>query len=218
MPDATLLSRLHDIWAYVSLGASSIIVAEASPMIGGFAAYEGHMGLVQVGAACAIATWLAGIGFYFLGRHRGKWIRTRWRKVGRLMAGALWYVRRRPWRAALLVRFAYGARYALPLACGAARVPLSTYLIGSAISSIVWVIPFTLLGWVFGETAVLVLGRIRKYEDWLAALIVVAIAAAFYVLNRQGLLERVVRRRIVDPDAESEDSTGGSPKIPRPGA
>jgi hypothetical protein len=74
-------------------------------------------------------------------------------------------VRRRPWRSSLSVRYAYGLRVALPLACGAAHVPLYEYLAGSAISAATWSSLFTVTGWVFGRTALLVYHHAGRYED-----------------------------------------------------
>lgn len=213
-PPPTLFDRLGDVWAYISLGASSIVIAEAAPIVGGFAAFEGHLGLARVMAVIALATWLANVGFYFLGRRHGKWIRTRYRKLGRYMLAALRYVRRRPWRASVLVRFAYGARYVLPLACGAARIPLPVYLLGSAASSVLWTIPFTLLGWAFGETAVAMLGQLARVEDLMLVLILVIIAVVAWLLHRQGRIERAVQRRVVgagvvaESDGDPEEGLG----------
>src|SRR5688572_33103253 len=81
----TLLSHLAEAWAYITLGASGIITEEAAPIIGGFAAHEGHLGLVRVILACTIGTWGAAIALYVLGRWRGKWVRRRFPRAGRYM-------------------------------------------------------------------------------------------------------------------------------------
>jgi membrane protein DedA with SNARE-associated domain len=85
-------------------------------------------------------------------------------------------VRRNPWRASLAVRFAYGARLLLPITCGAARIPFSRYLVGSGISAWAWSGLFTLLGWLFGQTAVAVIGHVRHHEDKLALALVIIVA------------------------------------------
>jgi membrane protein DedA with SNARE-associated domain len=91
-------------------------------------------------------------------------------------------VRRHPWRASLAVRYAYGARIPLPIACGAAEIPLTNYLIGSGISCWRWSALMTAIGWVFGSTAMLVLGRIRRHEDVLAISLVVVILVLVAVI------------------------------------
>jgi membrane protein DedA with SNARE-associated domain len=181
----TLLSHLAEAWAYVTLGASGIITEEAAPIVGGFAAHEGHLGFVRVVLACSIGTWTAGVALYALGRWRSKWVRKRFRKVGRYVTRLLVFVRRSPWRSTFAVRFAFGIRIVLPIACGAARMRLPVYLIGTALASIIWSTLFALVGWLFGETALLVLGHIRRYEDVIAGLLIVGVVLVFVVLIRR---------------------------------
>ena len=185
MESHTLLSHLAQAWAYITLGASGIITEEAAPIVGGFAAHEGHLGFARVVLACAVGTWAAGVALYALGRWRSRWVRKRFRKAGRYVTRLLVFVRRSPWRSAFAVRFAFGARIVLPIACGAARLRLPIFLIGSAIASVVWAATFALVGWLFGETAILVLGHIRRYEDLIAALLVVGVILVFVVIIRK---------------------------------
>jgi membrane protein DedA with SNARE-associated domain len=201
----TLLSHLAQFWAYVTLGASGIITEEAAPIVGGFASHEGQLGFIRVILACAIGTWGAGVGLYALGRWRGKWVRKRFRKVGRYVTRLLVFVRRSPWRSAFAVRFAFGARIVLPIACGAARLRIPVFLVGSAIASVVWAAVFATLGWIFGETALLILGHIRRYEDVIAALLVAGVLLVFVIL---------VRRRRSTPLIGPRETTGTGPAVP----
>jgi membrane protein DedA with SNARE-associated domain len=172
----TILSMLSRLWVYVTLGATSIITEEAAPVLAGFAAHQRHLGVMQAAAACAIGSWAADIALYALGRWRAVKLAARWPKLMQPMEKLLGAVRRHPWRASIAVRYAYGARIPLPIACGAAEIPIAQYLIGSGISCWSWGALFTAIGWVFGSTAVLLMGRIRKHEDVLAISLVFAVA------------------------------------------
>ena len=159
------VSQLSSLWAYITLGAVSFVTEEFAPITGGVAAHEGHLVLIWVACSCAAGTWAADIGLYYLGRWRGAWIRKRWPRIGRAFTRTLMGVRRAPWRSSLAVRYAYGLRITLPIACGAAHVPVAEYLAGSAISALTWASLFTVLGWVFGRSAELVMRHVRRYED-----------------------------------------------------
>jgi membrane protein DedA with SNARE-associated domain len=200
----TLLSHLAEFWAYVTLGASGIVTEEAAPLVGGFAAHEGHLGFVRVVLACAIGVWAAGVGLYALGRWRGKWVRKRFRRVGRYVTRLLVFVRRRPWRSTFAVRFAFGARIVLPIACGAARLRLPVFLIGTAIASVVWAVLFATLGWLFGETALLVIGHIRRYEDVFAGLLVAGVVLVSVIL---------IKRHRPPPLIDQIETTGSGPAV-----
>lgn len=172
----TLLSKLSQLWAYVTLGATSIVTEEAAPVVAGFAAHQGHLHVVHAAMACAIGSWAADIALYGLGRWRAERAVRRWPRLVGHMERLLSAVRRHPWRASFAVRFAYGARLLLPITCGAARVPFSRYLVGSGTSAWVWSGLFTLLGWLFGQTAVAVIGHVRHHEDKLALALVLIVA------------------------------------------
>ena len=166
------LTPLQELWAYVTLGASTIVTEELTPIVGGLAASQGELGLKRVMFAIALGGWLATTLLYVLGWWRGRWVRSKWPGVGRYMKRALRAVRRRPWRSAIAVRFAFGARLLLPLACGAAHLSLFTYLVGTAISSIVWSVLFTMVGYAFGQAAITVLHRVEHYDQYVIAVLV----------------------------------------------
>ena len=177
--------QLASAWRYVALGGSSIVTEELAPVLGGIAAHEQQLGLVRVIVACAVGSWAGMLGFYVLGRWRGGWAAARWPRFGAHMGRVLDVVRRRPWRSSIATRFAIGARWVLPAACGAAHVPLWLYLAGSAVSSLLWAPPFALLGWAFGETAVLFVDRFKDYGAALTLALVVAVAALVLVRRRR---------------------------------
>jgi membrane protein DedA with SNARE-associated domain len=118
------------------------------------------------------------------------WLRKRWPRIGRALTRTLLGVRRAPWRSSLAVRYAYGLRLTLPIACGAAHVPIAEYLAGSGISSFTWASLFTVLGWVFGRSSTLVMRHVRRYED------VIGLALA----GLAGVLVLLYVRRTTHPD------------------
>jgi membrane protein DedA with SNARE-associated domain len=207
--EPTTAAFLERLWAYLTLGATGIITEEATPLIGGLAAHNHHLRLSAVGMWVAGGTWLAGIGLYYFGRWRGDWARRRWPHVRRFMLRAFKIVRRHPWRSSLAVRWAYGLRLTLPIACGAARLPLPIYLIGSAISCLTWSYLFTLLGWGFGRTTLIVLGHVRRYENILIVGIIVALAVVFWVMRKRHVEDEVV-------EVLSSGDTGPIPKMSLP--
>ena len=152
------------------LGATGIVTEEATPLSAGWRPTIATFGWRPS------AMWVAERGLpeslYYFGRWRGDWARRRWPQLRRFMLRAFKIVRRHPWRSSLAVRWAYGLRLTLPIACGAARLPIPIYLIGSAISCLTWSFAFTVIGWAFGRTTLIVLGHVRRYESYLIAAIV----------------------------------------------
>jgi len=194
-----VIRQLHDIplierlWKYTALGASSIVFEEANPILGGIAARHGRAGLFGVIVAVALGTWAASIALYFIGRWRIDWVRARFPDKRRLLTGALTIVRRHPWRSTLAIRFAYGLRLPLPIACGAARLPLSLYVVASGISCWVWAAAFGYLGFAAGGAALRWLGFAQRLDVRLGLLAAILSAVLFFVLRRRLIAERTAR-------------------------
>jgi len=187
------MSWLEKLWKYTALGASSIVFEEANPIFGGIAARHGRAGMLGVVVAVALGTWVASIVLYYVGRWRIDWVHARWPNKRRLLDGALAAVERHPWRSSLAVRFAYGLRLPLPIACGAARVPFSLYAVGSGISCWAWSLGFAYLGLAFGGTAIKLLHFTNKLEVRLGFIALVLVIALFFVIRRRRIAERTAR-------------------------
>src|SRR5215208_348009 len=192
------MSFLERMWAYITLGAMGIVVEEASPLMGGLAAHDRHLWLPNVVFAVALGTWLAGLLLYLLGRWRGRWLRKRWPRFRKLIIRSVAAVRRHPWRASLAVRFAYGLRIALPLACGVGRVPLLVYCLGSAVSCVVWSLAFSVLGWALGRTTQTLIGHVRDVEPLIGVVLVVLMIIGFAVSRRRRVGDRTAQ--VLDPE------------------
>ena len=173
------------MWKYTALGATSIIFEEANPILGGIAVRHGRLGLLGVIVAVAMGTWIASIALYFVGRWRIDWVRARWPDRRELLTSALTLVRRHPWRSSLAIRFVYGLRIPLPVACGAARLPLPLYVAASGISCWVWSAAFSYLGFAAGGAALRFLGFAQRGDVRLTFMaILLAITLAILVRRR----------------------------------
>lgn len=191
----TFLGRM---WAYIMLGATGSFVGEASPLIGGLAAFDRNLNLFNVINAVALGTWIGGLLFYAIGRSKGRWIRKRWPRFRPVILRSVAIVRRHPWRTSLAVRFAYGLRIALPLACGVARVPLLIYAIGTAVSSVAWSLIFTVLGWGLGRTTETFIGHVKEWEPVIGGAVVLAVFVVFIAMRRRHVAERTAA--VLDAD------------------
>ncbi|MGZ8414539.1 MAG: DedA family protein [Gemmatirosa sp.] len=179
------LSHAEQLWLYLTLAASPILTEELGALLGGVAASQGQVRLVPAIVALTVGGWVATTLLYVLGRWRGRWVRRRFPAVGTTMKRWLRAVRRRPWGSALAVRFAFGARLLLPLACGAAHLRLDVYLIGSLLSSVVWSTVFALLGFWFGDAAVTVLHGIRRYDQYAVGVVAGLAVLAWLMIRRR---------------------------------
>lgn len=187
------MSLVERLWKYTALGATSIVFEEANPILGGIAVRHGRAGLFGVVVAVALGTWIASVALYFVGRWRIDWVRARWPDKRRLLTGALTIVRRHPWRSSLAIRFAYGLRLPLPIACGAARLPFSLYLIASGISCWLWSIAFGYLGYAAGGAALRLLDFTHRLDVRLALVAAILFVVLLVIMRRRLIAERTAR-------------------------
>ena len=187
------MTPLEQLWKYTALGASSIVFEEANPIFGGIAARHGRAGMLGVVIAVALGTWAASIALYYVGRWRIEWVRARWPEKHKLLDGALAIVERHPWRASLAVRFAYGLRLPLPIACGAARLPIGLYIIASGISCWLWALAFAYLGLAFGGAAIALLRFTHRIEVRLGLAALMLSIVLIFIMRRRFMAERTAR-------------------------
>ncbi len=174
---------------YLALGASTIVVSELAPIFGGIAVLEGQLRLGRVIAAITLGGWGSAALLYVAGRLKWDWLRRRFPGARSAGTVALRIVRRNPWRASFLVRYLFGGRIILPMACGAAKVPLRVYLPMSLAGSLAWTTTFALLGLLAGQAAEQMLGRLERVEG-----VFMAIFAAALVFGVVWWWRRRVRR------------------------
>lgn len=190
VPELSLGARL---WRYTLLGALSIVFEEANPIYGGIAIRHGRLGAAGVVTAVAVGTWIPSLLLYLLGRWQIDWVRRRWPDRQQPLDAALAIVRHNPWLASLSIRFAYGLRLPVPIACGAARVPFPLYLTASGISCWGWSILFTYLGFAMGRAALAVLRFTRRWDVRLGVVALFLLALLYVLSRRRRIAERTAR-------------------------
>lgn len=181
------------LWTYVALGASTILTEELAPIFGGIAAHEGELRISRVIIAISLGGWAATTLLYGLGFWKWELIRRRFPKVRSAGTVALRVVRNNPLKASFFVRFAFGLRLVLPMACGAARVSPYVFLPVSLAGSVAWTVFFAALGYAAGEAAVQSIGRIGKVGEFIGALLLTAAVLSLVSWQKRRRERRLAR-------------------------
>jgi membrane protein DedA with SNARE-associated domain len=193
--EAGWLSALSDApWTYVLLGATAIVTEELGPIFGGIAAHEGELQVGRVVWAITLGGWIAAGLLYALGRLKWDAMRRRFPKARATGTIALRVVRNNPLKASFFIRFAFGLRIVLPMACGAARVPLYVYLPVSLVGSAIWTVVFTAVGYAAGEAAVQAVGHIGRVGELVGAVLVTIAVIAFLRWQKRRREQKAARR------------------------
>jgi membrane protein DedA with SNARE-associated domain len=171
--------------AYLALSVGPILAEEIAPLGAGAAASQGELALWPAVLVMTLGGWVSTGLLYALGRWRGVWLRRRFPRAEATAEKLLGAVERRPWRSALAVRYAFGLRVLLPLACGAAHVRADVYALASLVSSATWSAAFALLGYWFGQAAITALRQVQAYDEYVAGVLAGAALVAWLVWRRR---------------------------------
>lgn len=183
------------LWTYVTLGLSAIITEELAPIFGGIAVHEGELQWSRVIVALTLGSWFATTALYWAGRAKWDFLRRRFPKVRAAGTVALRLVKRNPWRASFLVRFAFGARIFLPMACGAARLRFPLYMIATLFGGFAWSVTFTVVGFAAGEAAMQVMGHLGQAGEIIGAVVVTALILGLVSWQRKRNARKLRKQR-----------------------
>jgi len=139
------------------------------------AAYLAHRGILRLDLVLLVC-WVAAVAinqvYFRLGRRYVAARAQAW-SGNRVVARAMALVSVHRDRLTFFSRFMYGLRIAVPMACGASGMPLGRFTVLDASGAFVWVLVVGLAGYAIGQTLALVVADLRRYEWYIAALLLV---------------------------------------------
>jgi membrane protein DedA with SNARE-associated domain len=174
------LIESHGYWL---LALGCLLEGETLLLLAGWAAHRGLLDPAAVLVIAAASGFTGDQGFFWLGRRHGPALLRRWpawasrvERVHALMAR---------WRDGVIVfvRFAYGLRTAGPVIIGMSDVSALRFACFNALGALLWACSVGGAGWIFGQAAEALLGRIHDVEVGL--LLVLAVAGLGFWLWRR---------------------------------
>ncbi len=149
----------------------------------GFLARSGYLDLNLVMLIALAATYTADVTIYFLGRHKGEGIiskfpvaKTYYPKVKTLFDKyGIWAI--------FITRYLYGLRLAAAGSMGLMRMKKGLYLPFDLLSCTIWAILIGSLGYMFGASLEALIGQIKHYEK-IVVLFIIIIGLGIWLIRR----------------------------------
>ena len=159
---------------------------ETLVLLGGFLAHQGVIDVRAVAIAAFVGSFAADQAWFWAARHFSTSPFIERQRKRSVFAAALRQVEAHPIAFILGFRFVYGFRTISPMAIGISQVPSRQFLVLNLIAAAVWAVAITAIGWVFGQTAELFLGRLGGVERKLIVgiLFAGAVSAIIYLIAR----------------------------------
>jgi membrane protein DedA with SNARE-associated domain len=186
---------IHDIhfliakYGLVAVFAGCVAEGESAAILAGFFAHQHVFVAWQAFAAASVGAFTGDVLFFLLGRRFADhgFVRQLRVKPGFDRAHAM--IEAHPDLFVLTNRYIYGFRLVGGIAAGLSSIALARFLALNALSSLIWALLFTTLGYVFGLGAEQVIGKeLQHHERLLIALLlgVAVVAIAAIVAHRRG--------------------------------
>jgi membrane protein DedA with SNARE-associated domain len=140
------------IWTFIE-GETCVIVA-------GFLSHQGYFSPYLLAVAAFSGTFAGDQVWFYLGRRHSNLKIVQKVTEFQSFAKVIRLIEAHPIKFILSFRFIYGIRNIAPVALGLSRVSALKYFILNGIAAIIWAITFTIVGYMFGEAAERMIGRI----------------------------------------------------------
>ena len=171
------LKEYLEVHGYWVLFVWTFLEGEAGLILAGLLAFEGDLNLFGV-VVTAFGGAFCGDQFYFyLGRLKGKYLLRHSHALVRKLRKGLRLIERYGSLVAFTSRYTYGFRIVLPIVLGMTPFPALRFLWLNLASASVWAVVFSLAGYLFGKSATLVVGDVKKYKHILVFILAGLIAA-----------------------------------------
>ncbi len=187
------LHSFIDSYGYLAIFIGTFLEGETILVLGGIAAYTGHLQLRWVIGAAFLGSLTGDQLFFYLGRKHYHLVlsrlpswKTRIDKVHALLER---------YRTLLILsfRFLYGLRTVSPFMIGMSTVPTARFVILNIVGAFVWALAVGSGGYFFGSAIESVIGHFKRYEATFFAL--AAIAALTIWIVRVMLRRRRAHRK-----------------------
>ncbi|HUL80183.1 MAG TPA: phosphatidylglycerol lysyltransferase domain-containing protein [Vicinamibacteria bacterium] len=164
-------------YGYALLFLGVAFEGEAVLLAAALLAQRGIFHIAVVIVVAVAANSVADQVYYQLARLRGRhWLERRFGAHPRYQQ-LLDLVGRRGGLLLLASRFAYGFRIAIPAACGALGMGVVAFTLLDLLAGLLWALPMAALGFFAGGALGPLLEGVRSYEEGIALLLVIAVAA-----------------------------------------
>jgi membrane protein DedA with SNARE-associated domain len=168
-------------YGYIILFIGTFLEGETILVIAGFLAHEKILFLPWVIIVAAAGAFAGDQFFFMLGKIKGKKFIQKYGLVRNQVTKIHTLMEKYDVSFMIGFRFVYGIRTVAPLIMGTSNIPTSRFLFFNAIGSIFWAILIGCLGYLFGATLTIILGKIKHLEiQIIIGLIIIGVLIALF--------------------------------------
>jgi membrane protein DedA with SNARE-associated domain len=156
--------ELHGYWV---LFFWTFMEGEAGLILAGFLAFQGYLNIFGVIFTAFGGSFLGDQFYFYMGRWNGPTLLKFFTAIAKKFRKALNLIEKYGSFVAFISRYTYGFRIILPIILGMSNFPAQRYVLLNLSSAFTWAIIFSLVGYLFGKSASLLVEDVEKYEPHL---------------------------------------------------
>jgi membrane protein DedA with SNARE-associated domain len=160
---------MHNVLVYLGILLGIFFEGEMTMISAVLAVHTGYLNIYIVFTLGIIGTFGSDCFYFWFGRRKGKiWLNKRPKYKERAIR-----MNKKLMRSPLLVfisyRFLYGFRTVAPIIIGTSGITNNKFLFYSFVSTMIWAIIYTILGYKLGDVMASALGHIEHFEKYIIA-------------------------------------------------
>lgn len=192
--------ELHGYWV---LFVGTFLEGEAVLLLAGFLAFQGYLNVLGVICTAWAGSFLGDQFYFYLGRFKGRALLKRFHSIAKKFREALKLIEKYGNFVAFVSRFTYGFRIVIPIILGITNLAPRTFLWINLASALSWATLFSLLGYLFGKSASLLLDNVSNYEHYLVVALFgfISLAWCFHAYHiwklKKPARQRLARMRLL---------------------
>lgn len=171
----------HKLATMLILFVSMVLEGESFLIIGGVLIHLGALSVWEVGTIALIGVLVGDFLWYFLGTYlrKIKWAERYIVTAENVVHRLLPKFKEKPFPSLILAKYIYGANHATLVLSGVVGLDLWLFTKAEVVATIIWIIVFVSLGYLFGSAALLVSHKLSVF-----LLIVLILILAFMAIQR----------------------------------
>ncbi len=174
---------------YIGVLLGTFLEGETTILVAGIFAKLGFLHLNKVMFCAFIGTFVGDCSFFFLGKYFGRSVIGRYEFLRRRTALSNKIIHQYRHLILFIMRFLAGFRSVILVLLGCANVRTSRFLLIDLISSLVWSIVVSFIGYSFANVVYIFVNDVKGYEKIIIPLVVVPAIAAI-LLYRHFIKEK----------------------------
>lgn len=161
-------------YGYIVIFVGCMLEGETILILSGFAAFQGYLSFPLIIFFAVLGGTIGDQLFFFLGRYYGTALLNKYPRINKQSARVNTLIVNHQNSLIIGIRFMYGLRVAGPILLGMSKVSTWRFISLNVLGAFIWALVIGSIGYFFGTAIESVMADIKKSEEAIALLIIVA--------------------------------------------